>query len=266
MHLRRRRGMGFPVFTIVAAFGVLVTVSILANADVDPMSAPDVQRGKAQFQKSCAMCHGAGATGGIGPNLLESDLLLRRDKYGNLISVVIEQGRPDRGMPAFPLLTAGEVSDIVAFLRARVKVTGGEEPGAESAAELKKLLTGNVEAGKQYFNGQGKCASCHSPTGDLAGVAGKYSPKALEAALLYPRNRAVQATVSLSSGKTIKGKLLHLDAFYVSILDQDGWYRSWPLRDVKVRVEDPLAEHLNLLQKYSDKDIHDVFSYLETLK
>ena len=68
------------------------------------------------------------------------------------------------------------------------------------------------------------------------------------------------------SGKKVHGKLLHLDGFYVAILDQDGWYRSWPLQQVKVQVNDPLAGHLELLSKYTDKDIHDVFAYLETLK
>jgi cytochrome c oxidase cbb3-type subunit 3 len=120
--------------------------------------------------------------------------------------------------------------------------------------------------GKQYFNGAGKCATCHSPTGDLAGIAKKYSPSELEARFLYPPDDHVTATVSLPSGKKVHGKLLHLDAFYVAILDQDGWYRSWPLQQAKVQVEDPLAGHLELLGKYTDKDIHDVFAYLETLQ
>jgi cytochrome c oxidase cbb3-type subunit 3 len=72
--------------------------------------------------------------------------------------------------------------------------------------------------------------------------------------------------VSLTSGKEFHGKLLHLDAFYVAILDPDGWYHSWPLQQVRVQVEDPLAEHLELLSQYTDKDIHDVFAYLETLQ
>jgi cytochrome c oxidase cbb3-type subunit 3 len=131
---------------------------------------------------------------------------------------------------------------------------------------LKQFLSGNVKAGKQYFNGEGKCATCHSPTGDLAGIASKYSPPTLEARFLYPSDRNVTATVSFSSGKKVKGKLLHLDAFYVAILNEDGLYRSWPIQEVKVQTEDFLAAHLELLQKYTDKDIHDVFSYLETLK
>jgi cytochrome c oxidase cbb3-type subunit 3 len=170
-------------------------------------------------------------------------------------------------MPAFPLMTSANISDIVAFLHARIEVASvTSSNGLASGYLLKQLLTGNAEAGKQYFNGAGKCGTCHSSDGDLAGIAKKYSPSDLEARFLYPPDDNVTVTVSFSSGKEVHGKLLHLDAFYVAILDQDGWYRSWPLQQVKVQVHDPLAEHLELLSKYTDKDIHNVFAYLETLQ
>ena len=230
------------------------------------MKSPNVQRGQAQFQKSCAVCHGTEAMGGVGPNLVQSSLV-RHDEDGNLIAPVIQEGRVDKGMPAFPMMSSADVSDIVAFLHARIQVASlASSNGLVGDYSLQQLLTGNAEAGKQYFNGAGKCATCHSPTGDLAGIAKKYSPAELEARFLYPPDDRVTATVSLPSGKKVHGKLLHLDAFYVAILDQDGWYRSWPLQQVKVQVKDPLAGHLDLLGKYTDKDIHDVFAYLETLQ
>ncbi|MEO6966245.1 MAG: c-type cytochrome [Acidobacteriaceae bacterium] len=235
------------------------------HAKTNPMEAPDVQRGNALFQQSCSLCHGAGATGGAGPNLLQSGLLLNRKYFGDELSVVIQGGRPDRGMPAFPMLSADNISDIIAFLNARVEVTSSESSGSADSA-LKQLLTGNAAAGKRYFDGEGKCATCHSPTGDLAGIAKKYPPDELQAMFLYPRDNKVTATVLLPSGKKIKGTLLHHDAFYVAIRDEDGWYRSWPLQDVKVQVEDPLSAHEELLHSYKNKDVHDVFSYLETLK
>jgi cytochrome c oxidase cbb3-type subunit III len=47
---------------------------------------------------------------------------------------------------------------------------------------------------------------------------------------------------------------------------KDGWYHSWPRNDVKIEVHDPLAAHEALLQKYTDADMHNIFTYLETLK
>jgi cytochrome c oxidase cbb3-type subunit 3 len=192
---------------------------------------------------------------------------VRHDENGNLIAPVIQDGRPDKGMPAFPMIDSAEISDIVAFLHARVQMASVvSSDGLAGGYSLQQLLTGNTDSGKRYFYGAGKCATCHSPTGDLAGIAKKYSPADLEARFLYPPHDSVTATVALPAGKQFHGKLLHLDAFYVAILDQDGWYRSWPLSQVKVQAEDPLAGHLKLLSKYTDEDIHDVFAYLETLR
>lgn len=247
-------------------FAVVFALAVHLSAQTNPMKHENVQRGQALFQKSCAICHGTEAMGGVGPNLVGSSLV-RHDDDGDLIAPVIQDGRVDKGMPAFPLMTSANISDIVAFLHARIEVASvTSSNGLASGYLLKQLLTGNAEAGKQYFNGAGKCAGCHSPSGDLAGIAKKYSPSDLEARFLYPPDDNVTAIVSFSSGKKVHGKLLHLDAFYVAILDQDGWYRSWPLQQVKVQIHDPLAGHLELLSNYTDKDIHNVFAYLETLK
>jgi len=260
LRLRPSHFLRWIYFVCIVAFAVRV------SAQSDLMKHENVQRGQADYRQSCAICHGTEAMGGVGPNLVQSSLV-RHDENGNLIAPVIQDGRPDKGMPAFPLMDSAEISDIVAFLHARVAVASVvSSEGLAGGYSLQQLLTGNAEAGKQYFYGAGECATCHSPTGDLAGIAKKYSPADLESRFLYPPQDSVTATVSLNSGKQFHGKLLHLDAFYVAILDQDGWYRSWPLQQAKVQVHDPLAGHLELLSKYTDKDIHDVFAYLETLK
>ena len=222
--------------------------------------------GRATFEQSCAQCHGVKATGGTGPNLLGSSLV-RQDQDGNLIGGVIQEGRPDKGMPAFPSLTSIQIGEIAAFLHARIALANTQPSGEDPEGyPLKQLLTGNAEAGREYFDGRGGCATCHSPTGDLAGIASKYSPVELTAVFLHPAHDAVTATVTLRSGRKVTGRLLHDDGFYVAIVDEEGWYRSWPLDEVKVQTKDPLARHLDLLRNYTDKDIHDVFSYLETLK
>lgn len=224
-----------------------------------------VQLGKTQFERSCAMCHGAMAMGGIGPNLIQSSLV-RHDNGGDLIGPVVLKGRAERGMPAFPVMTSRDVSDIAAFLHYRIDAASVvSSNGLARDNSLKQLLTGSAERGKEYFYGAGGCSGCHSPTGDLAGIAEKYNPTELEGRFLAPPGGDVTATVSMP-GRKVQGKLLHLDAFYVAIEDNDGWYRSWPLSQVKVEVKNPLAAHMELLGKYTDGDIHDLFAYLETIK
>ena len=220
-------------------------------------------RGQKEVAQSCGFCHGEDATGSRAPDLVRSPLV-NRDSGGDLIAPVIRNGRPDKGMPGLPL-PDNTIQDIVAFLHQRVQ-EAARSSRVGSDYPLERLLTGNADAGRAYFNGAGKCASCHSPAGDLAGIAKKYAPLNLEERLLAPRGGFVTLTVTTLSGEQISGKVDHLDEFSVSLHDAAGWYRSWPRDQVKVSVHDPLQAHREMLTKYTDADIHNLFAYLETLK
>ncbi len=231
-------------------------------AKFDPAA---VERGKTQFKSSCGFCHGDDATGNRAPDLIRSSLL-NHDVGGNLAGPVIRNGRPDQGMPAFSNLKADQISDIVMFLHSQAYEAlhsahvSGDYP-------LAKLLTGNAEQGRAYFNGTGGCVSCHSPTRDLAGIATKYRPIDLQQRLVYPPGRAKRtATVTLPDGTKMDGAVKHADEFEIAIVTADGWYHSWPRSDVKVVIHDPLEAHRALTEKYSDADMHNLFAYLETLK
>jgi cytochrome c oxidase cbb3-type subunit 3 len=127
------------------------------------------------------------------------------------------------------------------------------------------LQTGNVDAGKRYFDGQGGCAKCHSATGDLAGVATRFEGLALEECMLYPRGAKSEVTVTLHSGTVITGTLAYVDEFTVAMRDGDGSYHSWPVSMVKYKVKAPVDAHAELLGKYSDADIHNLMAYLQTM-
>jgi cytochrome c oxidase cbb3-type subunit 3 len=233
------------------------------QATEDPAA---VERGQALFRSSCGFCHGNDATGSRAPDLLRSPILLHDDR-GNLLGPVIHNGRPDKGMPSFAALKDDEVADIVAFLhhQATAALHSAHVPGDYP---LSKLLTGNAEAGKRYFYGSGGCSTCHSATGDLAGVAKKFSPIDLQQEMVYPSNKKIAQTavVTLGNGERYEGKLVHSDEFSIGIMCQDGWYRSWPLANAKVEIHDPLTAHRELMTRYTDADIHNLFAYLETLK
>ena len=225
-----------------------------------------VERGRVLFKQNCAACHGEDATGGRGTDLIRSTLV-RHDKNGDLFGPVVTVGRTDKGMPAFPF-TNPQIADLVAFVKAQLGLFDlhtryGPYPNDIPA---ERLATGTVEGGKAYFNGPGGCNKCHSPTGDLAGIATKYNPPDLEVRFLYPSGTPSTAIVTLPSGKKFEGTLLLNDGFNVAIQGKDGWYHSWPRSAVKIEIHDPLAAHAELLQKYTDADMHNLFTYLETLK
>jgi len=226
--------------------------------------ADQVERGQRLFAATCGFCHGATAKGGEGgPDLVRSVVVLD-DESGDQIGPVVLGGRPDKGMPAFQL-SEDQVKDIAAFLRSRTQAAINR-----GAYPVQNLITGDVRAGEAYFNGAGKCSACHSPTGDLAGIAAKYPPEALQARFLYPgrgRDRKpVEAAVTPNSGPPVAGKLEYIDDFSVNLRDANGDYHSWPRESVKIEIHDPYAAHADLLRKYTDTDMHNLLAYLETLK
>jgi cytochrome c oxidase cbb3-type subunit 3 len=224
---------------------------------------PAVDRGRKQFVQACAFCHGNDATGGRGPDLLRSSLVAH-DLKGDLIGVVVHQGRPDKGMPPLPL-TDDQVADVAAFLHALAAEAIASSEVPEGYA-VERLLTGNAETGKAYFNGAGGCSGCHSPTGDMAAAVAKYSPLDLETHMLYPEGHFKSVVVTLASGETVEGPLVHIDDFEVGMRDGVGWYRSFVRDRVKVEVKDRLAAHRALLDRLTQADIHNLFAYLQGLK
>src|ERR1700677_1571852 len=105
-----------------------------------------------------------------------------------------------------------------------------------------------------------------APQGDLAHISAKNPPINLQPQFLYPVGVPFVTTITLPPGTVVTGHLVHLDAFSVSVVGSDGWYRSWPVSKVKVNVKDPLAKHHELIDQYSNADLHNVFAYLESLK
>ena len=167
-------------------------------------------------------------------------------------------------------LSDQEITDIAAFLHARVteSVRSSRVPKVYA---VERLLTGNADAGRAFFEGAGGCKNCHSPTGDLAGIASKHPPIELQARMLYPeeklfKNTHTTAVVTLPSGEQVQGKVIHADDFVVGLIDSSGWYRSFARDKVKVELHDGLAAHRDLLFKLTQADFHNVFAYIESLK
>jgi cytochrome c oxidase cbb3-type subunit 3 len=210
-----------------------------------------------------------------GPNLLRSQLSLS-DREGEKLIPVIQNGVPGTTMPAMGL-PASDAKAVASFVRSVLGTIGGQgKPPSELAPP--SILVGNAEAGKAYFDG--KCAGCHSATGDLAGIGKRIGdPKLLQNTWVAGggrggRGRAREAgkpvTVTITAaGSKVEGRLIRMDDFVVTVEMEDGSARS-VARDVapapKVEVHDPLAGHRALLPVYTDADMHNVTSYLVTLQ
>ena len=238
-----------------------------------------VDRGGKLFAANCAKCHGAmakGMTGKDNTDLVRS-LYVLDDEKGILLTPPIRDGRPDKGMPKSTLNDA-EILDVAAWLR--VQSYGA---GHRTTYTFLDVLTGDSKKGEAYFNGTGKCNTCHSVTGDLKGIGSRYSPQQLQGRWLSPgggrggRGGAPAATpsrsqrtvaVTLPGGETVSGPLDRIDDFSVTLHDSTGAFRSFTRNgDVpKVVVTDPMKTHVELLRTYTDADMHNVTAYLVTLK
>jgi mono/diheme cytochrome c family protein/sRNA-binding regulator protein Hfq len=231
-----------------------------------------IARGQAIYGQDCATCHGMDARGGNGGTNLVHSQLVMDDEKGELIAPVVQNGRPDLGMPKFDL-TTDQITDIAGYLH-RV--------GANYRTIIDfptNIVVGDASAGQAFFSGDGKCGTCHSVTGDLAGIGAKMDPKSLQNALVSggggrgrgPTGIAVPATtvtVTLIGGKTVEGKLDHLDDFVVTLTDANDNHLTYDREKsvAKVEVHNPLQAHIDMLPKLTDDEIHNLTAYLATLK
>jgi mono/diheme cytochrome c family protein len=221
-------------------------------------------RGRMVYAQHCINCHGNQAKGtDNGPDLIRSRIVLG-DRLGNAIGPAIRKS-PTHTQE----LSSAEVVNLSHFLHQRIEsIASNRNPRGPL-----NVLTGNVEAGRTYFNGAGQCVSCHSPSGDLAGIASRIpDPLNLQQRFLFPSlarggPKQVEVTVTPAKGPAVSGTVVRMDDFNISLRDQAGEYRAFRITpDVKVEVRDPLAAHRRLLDEYTDADMHNVVAYLETLR
>jgi mono/diheme cytochrome c family protein len=253
-----RRLIGLLLFGGVLFGGMLLAQpGPTERQRVDPAAA---RRGQQLYTQYCINCHGALAKGTEdGPDLIRSPLVLR-DRLGNEIGPALKKLPQHKGD-----LTAAQVTDITHFLKQQIEATA-KNRNAESPPNV---LTGNVEAGRAYFNGAGGCTACHSATGDLAGLARRFKdPVDLQQRFLFPRAAKPETVkVTVDGSPTVVGQLVRIDDFNVSLKDAAGEYHDFTRGpNVKVQLDDSLARHHELLDLYTDQDIHNVVRYLESLK
>jgi len=222
-------------------------------------------RGRAVWATQCINCHGTTARGtDKGANLVRSDMMWS-DRYGSDLGPFLQKGHPTQSGAPSSDLSKTQVDDLSHFIHQRLYDTLRGSPIFNPL----NALTGNVKEGEAYFNGVGKCNTCHSVTGDLAGYGKTANPVNIQQRFMFPRARTqkLTITVTLANGAVVTGTPIHIDDFDVSLRDDKGEYHSWKrAAALKVVKNDPLKAHIELLDKITDKNMHDIVAYLESLK
>jgi mono/diheme cytochrome c family protein len=231
-------------------------------------------RGRTVWAAECIQCHGTQARGTErGPNLTRSMVLLR-DRNASELGPFLKKGHTMQSGRPSTTLTDEQIDDVSHFLHQRLNEILAKGIGFFKSEQV---LTGDAAAGSAYFNGGGKCATCHGATAsNLAGIGARYSPVDLQQRFLFPPRggrggrpnpaTAVTVTVTPATRAAISGTLVQMDDFDVTLRDASGATRTiHRTPGMTVVKTDPLRAHQLLLDTITDKQMHDVVAYLATL-
>jgi mono/diheme cytochrome c family protein/rhodanese-related sulfurtransferase len=124
--------------------------------------AADPERGRALYDRYCALCHGAGGAGYAADNAsqLRNPTFLRTAS-DDFLRAAIERGRPGTPMAAFGTgeggpLGAAEIADLIGYLRSL-------DRGPQ--VEVHRLVVqGDAGRGAEIY--QDRCAECHGARGE----------------------------------------------------------------------------------------------------
>ena len=260
----------------------------VARSPVVDQAAHD--RGRALWASHCIECHGSQARGSeTGPNIIRSKTVnfdRTADPAGSVLGPFLKAGHPTQSKKPSASFTEEEVVAFAHFLRQRVNDTMRGSP----LFTVGDIVIGDPKAGEAYFNNEGGCAGCHNATpGTLAGIASRIpEPVDLQQRMLFPggggrgRGRggrgaaggpapvdptAITVTLVPPTGPSLAGVLLEESDFYITLREADGTLRTVRRTGgMKVTRNNPLQAHIDLLDRITDKQIHDLLAYLETMK
>ena len=174
---------------------------------------------------------------------------------------VILKGIPAAGMPPFALSDA-DVDSLVALLKSL------NAPAADAT------VSGDRAAGKEFFFGEGQCASCHmvygagEPIGpDLSNVARELTVDQIRQALLQPSAQITPGyaliTVRMRDGSMLRGFARNRTRFDIQLQDLNGAFHPVSLDRVAAVEEE--KQSLMPTVKATPREMQDLIAYLSSL-
>jgi putative heme-binding domain-containing protein len=240
------------------ALTLLLCISALQGQVAPPAS---VEPGRAVYRSNCAFCHGLTGRGGRGPNIATAQL-----NQGNRdadLRRVIKEGIPGSGMPAFPIMDAAELRDLIAFIR---HLQGSGAPPASVPGDAKRGRTLYVKHGCPSCHRVGSEGSDYGP--DLTRIGAARSVEYLTHSITDPSGDVPDeyqgVTVVASNGKRITGMRVNEDTFTVQLRDLSQKFQMFD----KGELKEVIHEKASMMPPYklAKQDLNDMLAYLVSLR
>jgi alcohol dehydrogenase (cytochrome c) len=241
--------------------------------DTNPMAGnPDaVAAGRRLYDETCQACHGGEGRGDRGP-ALTTGTFPHGSEDGDVFRN-IRNGIAGSGMPAFSILPADQIWQLVSYIRSLSRAT---------AAPPYEAVSGNPAAGEAIFFGKAACSACHQVNGrggivgpDLS-AARKTAAQALRLKIVEPntdtdpngrgRRGPGVVVVKTDDGREMRGSRRTEDTYSLQMVDTSG---KLLLLD-KAHIIDERYEFKSLMpddyaKRLTEAEIQDVVAYLKTL-
>jgi cytochrome c oxidase cbb3-type subunit 3 len=250
-----------PVLAVLWAASGIAVWSQAPQQNIPRESAKSAStRGKQTFTSTCAGCHGLDGRGGErAPNIAENPKVLRFSDAQ--ISLIIENGVPGTGMPAFHSLAQADVQAVVAYLRSL--------QGTKRALKL----PGDPERGETVFFGKAGCSGCHMAAGkggfiasDLSAYAHSHAVEQIRNAITSPAtsdNRQSRlVTVTTHGGEEYIGRIRNEDNFSLQLQALDGTFYFVDKSDLAGVDSSRTLMPSDYGSTLSSCELNDIISYL----
>jgi putative heme-binding domain-containing protein len=244
----------------------LCLASAGAAAQARPLGAApaaDVAVGQRIFDAQCAWCHGAGGTGGTGPDLHRT--ALRHATTDSALVEVVRTGIPGTEMPSFAAaLTEKMAWQTAAYVRTLGRVSAPPLPG-------------DARRGGAVYESSG-CASCHVVSGrggvlgpELTSIGALRGPPYLLESVIKPEAahppgylvvRAVTA-----AGAEVRGIRVNEDVFWILLRDASGDVRTLEKAELARLEREPQGTLMpSYASRLSPGELDDLVAYLASLR
>jgi len=201
-----------------------------------------------------------GRGGERAPNIAERPNLLRLSDAQ--ISLIVENGIPGTGMPAFHSLESSDLKAVVTYLRT-----------LQGTKKVVKL-PGDAKRGETIFFSKAGCAGCHLIAGQGGFIASDLSAYARIHAVEQTRNaitgpaasgdpQARMVIASLRGGEKYAGRIRNEDNFSLQLQAPDGTFHFLAKADLEgLEYSSQMLMHSDYGSSLTPQELNDVVSYL----